>query len=60
MKVSYPYRRNLRALLPHFRVEQHVHDAMLRIAKKYDMQLSELCRMAVDQLVKADWPRTRE
>ena len=60
MKVSIPYRKNLRATLPHFRVEQHVYDAVCRIAKKYDMPTSELCRMAVDQLVKADWPRMRE
>ena len=55
-----PYRKNLRATLPHFRVEQPVYDALCKISKKYDMQLSELCRMAVDQLVKADWPRVRE
>ena len=60
MRVSYPCRRNLRATLPHFRVEQRVHDALCRISKKYDIQLSELCRMAVDQLVKADWPRVHE
>ena len=59
-KLSFPYRRNLRATLPHFRVEQRVKDALCRIAKKYDMPTSELCRMAVDQLVKADWPRTLE
>ena len=60
MKISIPYRRNLRATLPHFRVEQHVKDALVRIARKYDMPMSELCRMAVDQLVKADWPRVNE
>ena len=55
-----PYRKNLRATLPHFRVEQPVYDALRKISKKYDMQLSELCRMAVDQLVKAGWTRVRE
>ena len=58
--MSIPYRSNLRATLPHFRVEQHAHDALCKISKKYDIQLSELCRMAVDQLVKADWPRVHE
>ena len=60
MRVSYPYRTNLRAMLPHFRVEQRVHDALVRISKKYDMPMAELCRMAVDQLVKADWPKVLE
>lgn len=60
MKMSYPYRTNLRCTLPHFRVEQRVHTALVRISKKYDMPMAELCRMAVDQLVTADWPRTRE
>ena len=60
MRVSYPYRAKLRAELPHFRVEQRVHTALLRISKKYDTSLGELCRMAVDQLVKADWPRVNE
>lgn len=60
MKVGYPYRKNLRATLPHFRVEQHVHDALAKIAGKYDIQMAELCRMAVDQLVKADWPKVLE
>ena len=60
MKVSYPYRTNLRATLPHFRVEQRVHDAMCKLSKKYDIKLGELCRLAVDQLVKADWPRVHE
>ena len=60
MKVSYPYRTNLRATLPHFRVEQRVHEALVRISQKYDTPMAELCRMAVDQLIKADWPRVRE
>ena len=58
--MSIPYRSNLRATLPHFRVEQRVHAALVRISKKYDMPMAELCRMAVDQLVKADWPRVHE
>ena len=60
MKVSYPYRTNLRATLPHFRVEQRVHDALVKISVKYDTPIAELCRMAIDQLVRADWPKVRE
>ena len=60
MNVSYPYRRNLRATLPHFRVEQHVHEALCKISKKYDTPMAELCRMAVDQLVKEHWPKVLE
>ena len=60
MKVSYPYRTNLRATLPHFRVERRVHVALVRISKKYDLPMAELCRMAVDQLVKEHWPKVME
>ena len=60
MKVSIPYRKNLRATLPHFRVEQRVHDALCKISRKYDTPMAELCRMAVDQLVKEHWPKVME
>lgn len=54
------YRCKLTATLPHFRVEERSHKALLSIAKKYDISITELCRMAVDQLVKADWPKVLE
>ena len=60
MKVSYHYRSNLRATLPHFRVEQRVHDALTKISRKYDTPMAEQCRMAVDQLVKEHWPKVME
>ena len=58
--MSIPYRCKLTRTLPHFRVEERAYAGLLRIAKKYDMPTSELCRMAVDQLVKADWPKVLE
>ena len=54
------YRCKLTRTLPHFRIEERVYANLLRIAKRYDITTTELCRMAVDQLVKADWPKVLE
>ena len=60
MKIAYPYRCKLRKMLPKFRVEEHTHAKLSKIATKYDIQMSELCRMAVDQLVAQPWPKVHE
>lgn len=54
------YRKHMRKTLPHFRVEVETHKALKRIAKQYDIKMAELCRLGVDQLVKADWPKVQE
>ena len=56
------FQRSLKKLpvtLSHFRIDTLTHNRLKRISKEYNVKMTELCRMAVEQLVLTEWPRVR-